>query len=202
MKRTTAAAAALALAFAVALAQGCGPGGTGTVTFNDLEIGDCTYAGDPLANPEDFELPLHLLAAERFGDALLIRLQDATSAAGNADGIYMTVGDVDLVTAGPSYDVGLDDNVEAVLYLLRTCPAGRPAVGLTGTVTFTAFEDRDGDGGPGFGDRIAGTLTATGFDDSNPEAIVSADLVATFDFVMRRGHPSQRFPTYDAIEVY
>jgi hypothetical protein len=192
--------AAACVAAAAAALVGCGTGGTGTVTFNTLEVGDCYYDGDALTDP--VALDLHFFGAERFADGMLIRIQQGTTAAINADGVYLSIGDVDQVTAGATLSVGLGENVESVLYLLNTCPAGRPAVGLTGTLVLDAFEDADGDGGPDPGDRIAGTLTASGLDDTNPDAVVEADLVLTFDFVMHRGHPSRRFPTYDALEVY
>jgi len=201
--RTGAPARALAAAAAVAALAalaGCGTGGTGSIVFNSLEVGDCYYDGDPLTDP--VSLDLHFFGAERFADAMLVRIQEGTSAAINADGVYLSIGDVDQVAVGAALPVGLGENVESVLYLLNTCPAGRPAVGLTGTLVLDFFEDADGDGGPDAGDRIAGTLTASGADDTDPQAVVAADLVLTFDFVMHRGHPARRFPTYDALEVY
>ncbi len=175
--------------------------------WGELDWEDCQELRGP------FEMELDFFAFEPFEpDSALLRLQEGGRGAEQADGLMLTVYDLPAVqqlrgepiavspldpalAAAGEYQVcqGPADQrpaecplVRAELYLTQRCPPEATNLALSGSVLFSYLGSEPDE-------RVAGSLELDAFDRERGMAAVG-HLSGQFEFVVRRGHPYQRFP--------
>jgi len=187
------------LCWALTAGGGCTLG-TGTVVFNELQVNDCSFTGESLAEVHpNFSLDLNYFAAERWGNALILRMQAGGTQPITSDGFLFSIADITALGLGP-WSVGPGEDISAAVYLMGSCEAGRTGAELMGTLDVTLWEDRDGENGPENGDRIGATFTGTGASGDPPEYDVLVDVEVTFELTLRR--TQNRFVGFDPISAY